>query len=172
MSDKDAGEGQAAPRSLKSRLVPLGIIVGLMVAEGVGVFFLAKSISPDPIQVRGDEVGGDDRIDGDGLAEIEMAECRPANRMAGKFVMFHIRVSALVRVEDYDRAHDLARAKRARLEDGVNAIIRSAEPQHFNEPRYETIKRKLKKEFDRIFGDEDLIKEVLIPQLLQSGPGV
>ena len=66
MSDREAGEGQAAPRSLKSRLVPLGIIAGLMVAEGVGVFFLAKTISPDPIQVQGAGVAGDDSTDGDG----------------------------------------------------------------------------------------------------------
>jgi hypothetical protein len=106
------------------------------------------------------------------FAEVEIAECRPNNKMAGKFINFHIRVSALVSSGDLDRAERAVRAKRARLEDGVNTVIRSADPKQFNEPDYLTIKRRLKQEFDRILNDDQLIKEVVIPHLLQSGSGV
>ena len=64
------------------------------------------------------------------------------------------------------------RNKRARLEDAVNTVIRSSEPKHFTEPGLESIKRRFKHEFDVAFGDKELIHAVLIPQLLQSGPGV
>lgn len=166
----------AASLSGKSRTIPILIVAFLMGAEGVGVFFLAKAISPDPASAfaGGAEIGeqGTGTTDEDEVAEVELVECRPSNMMAGKLVTFHIRVSALVASADLDRAESLARAKRARLEDGVNTVIRSAELKHFNEPGLETIRRRLKHEFDKIFGDDQLVKGVLIPQLLQSSSGV
>jgi hypothetical protein len=168
--------GKSPSQGWKGRLLPLAIVAVLMAAEGVGVFLLAKAISPQPVATlaAGLESADDqgEGVDSDRLAEVELAECRPSNKASGKFVTFHIRVTALVAAEDEEKVKNLVRLKQARLEDGVNTVIRSAEPKHFNEPTLDTIKRRLKHEFDRIFGDDQLIKEVLIPQLLQSGPGV
>lgn len=173
----DENPDQAPPvkkEGIKNKMMPYFIIGGLMLGEGVAVFFLANAISPKPVQTLAKDGMDDENGENgeDGLAEVELADCRPSNKMAGRFITFHIRVSALVSKDDFDMMKALARAKRARIEDGVNAVIRSAEPKHFNEARYETIKRRLKHEFGRIFGDDQLIKEVLIPQMLQSGPGV
>ncbi len=164
------------PPGGKGRLVGILVVVPLMVAEGVGVFLLARAMSPPLAPALAAEGGsGDGEESNHGkadFAEIELAECRPSNMMAGKFVTYHIRVSALVAADDQDRAESLVRSKRARLEDGVNTVIRSAEPKHLNEPELGTIKRRLKHEFDQIFGDDLLIEKVLIPQMLQSAPGV
>ncbi len=176
MAPEQTDTKPAASPSGKSRMIPILIVALLMGAEGVGVFFLAKAISPDPAPAfAGGAENGEQETgttDEDEVAEVELVECRPSNMMAGKLVTFHIRVSALVALADLDRAETLARAKRARLEDGVNTVIRSAELKHFNEPGLETIRRRLKHEFDKIFGDNQLVKGVLIPQLLQSGSGV
>lgn len=163
-------------QGLKGYIVPIAIVGVLMVAEGVGVFLLANALNQTPATIIAAE-GGDgaafgDEFAGDDLAEVEIAETRPSNKLSGKFVTFHIRVTALVAMDDEAKVKELVRAKRARLEDGVNTVIRSAEPMHFNEPTLETIKRRLKAKFDRIFGDDQLIREILIPQMLQSGPGV
>ncbi len=168
--------GSAEAPSTKSRMIPILVIAALMGAEGVGVFFVAKAISPAPDQALaagedGGELGADD-AEPEELAEIELVDSRPSNMMAGKLVTFHIRVSVLVALADLEKAERLTRLKRARLEDGVNTVIRSAEPKHFYEPDLQTIKRRLRHELDRIFGDENLVKKVLIPHLLQSGRGV
>ena len=92
--------------------------------------------------------------------------------MSGKFVTFQIRVLGLVAAEDFERAQELVESRKARLEDGVNIVIRSAEPKQLNEPDLSTLRRRLRQEFGRIFDDPDLIKQVLIPSMLQSGPGV
>ena len=106
------------------------------------------------------------------MAEVEVAECRPSNKMSGKFITFHLRVSVLVAAADVEQVEKMVKAKRARLLDRINFVVRSADPRHLNEPNLETVKRRLKHEFDRIFGDEELIEAVLIPQMLQSGSGV
>ena len=153
----------------KSRFVPILVVLALMVGEGVGITILIKAISPAPVvadAAEADGEGGD--VTSDGSVEIELAECRPSNRLSGKFVTFHIRVSALVPEDQYDFIEDLVRARKARIEDGVNTVIRSAEPKQLSEPGLDTLKRHLKKEFDRILGDDQLIQEVLVPQLLES----
>ena len=167
---------RAAQTPGKGRMMPVVVVALLMGVEGVGVFFLVKAISPDPVPALAAGTESDEHKPGSGdqdqFAEIELAECRPSNTMTGRFITFHVRVSALVSSADLERAERLVRAKRARLEDGVNTVIRSADPKHLNEPSLETIKRRLKHEFNGIFGDEQLIKRVLIPQLLQSRAGV
>lgn len=174
-AEETAPTSQTSPGG-KGRLFAVLVVVLLMGAEGVGVFFIARAMSPPPASALATEDGSGDGEESNqskaDFAEIELAECRPSNMMAGKFVTYHIRVSALVAADDQDRAESLVRSKRARLEDGVNTVIRSAEPKHLGEPELGTIKRRLKHEFDQIFGDDQLIQKVLIPQMLQSSPGV
>ena len=167
-------QAEASPRR-RGRAVPILIVALLMGAEGVGIFIAAKVVGSDPASAMAD--GGDAgsvAVAGSGgaYAELELADCRPSNGLSGKFVTFHIRVTALIASADLERAQRLVRAKRAQLEDGVNTVIRSTAPKHFDEPSYDTVKRRLKSELGRIFGDEELIKELVIPQMHQSGPGV
>jgi flagellar basal body-associated protein FliL len=78
----------------------------------------------------------------------------------------------LVASADAERAKQIAEANKARINDRVNVVIRSAEPKDLNEPGLETIKRRLKHELARVMGDEQLIQEILIPEFLQSGSGL
>lgn len=175
MANEEGGLTPEADGGRSRRLFPVLIVAILMGVEGVGVFFLAKAISPEPVAALATDGEGEDGADSDGqngLTEVELADCRPSNMMGGKFITFDMRVSGLVAAEDVERAERLIRANRARIEDGVNTAIRSAEPKHLNEPKLTTIKRRLKYEFDQIFGDDELIKEILIPKWLQSRRGV
>ena len=175
MAGDEVQTSSTKPNGGKGRGVTILIVVLIMMGEGAGIFFLAKAISPNPAPALAAEDGAaaDATAPGiDGMGEIELADCRPSNKMAGRFVAFHIRVSALVSSEDVERAKEMVRSKRARVEDAVNVVIRGAEPKHLNEPGLQTSRRRLQHEFDRIFGDDELIKHVLIPQLLQSGSGV
>ena len=159
----------------RGRLAPFLVVAVLMIAEGVGVFIAARALGsgPAPAAAAQDETlaplpepGGDE------FAEVALADCKPSNKMSGKLIVFHIRVSALVRSADHAKAQKLAEDKKARIEDSVNTVIRSADLNDFNEPGLETVKRRLKHELGRILGDERLIVEVLIPQLLQSASGL
>lgn len=172
---------QPKRRGFKRRLTPVLIVVALMAAEGVGVFFLARTLSPLPRSALAAGLGADGSVDAstgtypissDALAEVELADCRPINKMSGKFLTFQMRVAALVDAREVEHLVDLARQKRARIEDVVNTVVRSAEPSHLNEPNLDSLKRRMKLELDRLFGDDNIVKAVLIPQFLQSGPGV
>lgn len=108
----------------------------------------------------------------DGLVEMDLGECRPTNRMTGKLIAFQLHVSVLVAAGDADRVKTTVEAKQGRIRDRINFVIRSAEPNQLNEPGLEIIKRRLKHEFDSVLEDPSVIREVLIPELLQSGSGL
>ncbi len=178
MADENVESKPAASEKKRSKL-PFVIIAALMAVEGVGVFFVAKLfVLPGPaaaVATEGDAatLGRDELAQqAEPTAEVELTDCRPSNRVTGKLITFRLRVSALVSLEDQERATALVEANKARITDRINFVIRSAEPQHLNEPGLETVKRRFKHELDQIFGDERLVKEILIPQMLQSGPGL
>lgn len=106
------------------------------------------------------------------FGEIAVSECRPTNRESGRMITFRMRVSVLVKTSDLERTKGLLESNKARIEDRINFVIRSAEPAYLNEPTLATIKRRLKAEFDRLVGDDHLIEEILIPEMLASAPGL
>lgn len=160
-----------------SKLVP-AIIVGLfMIGEGVGVYYLANLISSDPVAAAAADLEAADGADGGGgesvaLAEVEVAECRPSNKTSGKLVSIQLRVLVLVPQTEVERVSALIDEREGRLRDRINFVVRSVELPHLNEPGLETLKRRLKLEFDRVFEDDSLVHEVLVPEMLQSGGGV
>jgi len=163
-------------RSGKPTFLIVAVLMGL---EGVGIFFVTKLVvAPQPSAAvaaeghaatqEGETPAGRAQT----TAEVELTDCRPSNRMSGRTFTFRLRVSGLVSAEDRERATALVEANRARITDRVNFVIRSAEPQQLNEPGLETVKRRMKHEIDLILGDEQLVKEILIPEMLQSGTGL
>lgn len=164
-------DDQSAKRS--GKMMQIAIVAALMLGEGVAVFFLANAMGSDPTVAPAGEGSDDGESDGgDEMREIELVESRPSNRVSGKLITFRIVVSGLVMLEDEERATALVESSRSRLLDRLNYVIRSAELRHLNEPDPVTIKRRLKKEFDQIFGDDTLLKEVLITEWQQSGSGI
>ena len=128
------------------RLMPLLIIAVLMVGEGIGIFLLANSLGANPssaIGAEGAPPGAGGAVeDPNALAEVTLAECRPGNTASCKYISFSIRVSVLVAPGDRERVEQLVREKRARIEDRIKYVIRSAELRQLYEPGFETVKRR------------------------------
>lgn len=202
MADEAAKTSPETESKPRRKLSPLMVIGALMAVEGIAVFFAARMFGSAPTSAEaalteeGDahaapaaehgaaandhgaasgSAGGEPgagKAGAEQFSEIELAECRPSNKLTGKLVTFHLKVSVLVSAADHERAEAAAKTRLARIQDTINVVIRSAEPAQLCEPGLETLRRRLKREFDKIFGDETLIKQVLIPQILQSGSGV
>ncbi len=167
-------ENQAASAPSGSKKMQIIIVALLMLGEGAAVYFVANAMSPRPIQgfaVEADNADGEDASPMDELVEIDIADCKPSNKMSGKLILFQMRTSALIAAVDLENVTTLLESKGGRIRDRINFVIRSADPKHLNEPGLETIKRRIKNELDRLLGDERLIKEVLVPELLQSNAG-
>lgn len=189
-SEAAAPAADAKPKGRKKTFLVVGL---LMILEGVGVFFAAKMfggaapVAADAAESaegtheaaesgdHGGGHGGDSAKNAPFAAEfgeVLMAECRPTNRVSGRLVTFRMRVSILVKASSLEKAKGLVEANKARIEDRINFVIRSADPTFLYEPTLDTIKRRLKSEFDRLLCDDQLIEEILIPEMLASAPGL
>lgn len=177
-----------------SRKKPLLIVALLMILEGCAVFFGTKMLAgsgPATVDAahtaegghgapaQSGHGGGGEQGEGAKSAPIEsefgeiaVSECRPTNRESGRMVTFRMRVSVLVKAADLEKTKGLIEVNKARIDDRINFVIRSAAPEFLDEPTLATIKRRLKAEFDRLLGDDHLIEEVLIPEMLASAPGL
>lgn len=175
--DAAADKKETKEKGAKKSKLPLMIVLAMMLGEGAAIFFVAKMMfGPNPLdpvaaaevaEAEGDAADAE-AAPVDQTAEVDIADCRPSNKASGRLQTYRLRVSALVRSEDAEKVNGLVESNRARIEDRVNFVIRSAEPHHLEEPGLETVKRRVKRELDQILGDEQLILEILIPELLQS----
>ena len=163
----DATASPPSPR--KKKILTVGIVVGIMLLEGVGVFVLVRMTSGPPEAAAGGEVVEDpnqviEQMD----AELPLADCDAINRKVGQSIVVHLSLSVRVAAPDADRAAKLIEKRQSTIKDRVQMILRSADPQHLNEPNLDTVKRQVKFELDKILEDDQLIQEVLIPQILQT----
>lgn len=180
MADKAAPKAntkEVKEKGAKKSKLPLIIVTALMLGEGAAIFIVAKIMfGPSPLEpataAQVATVESDSANPAvapvDQMAEVDIADCRPSNKATGRLQTYRLRVSALVRSGDAEKVGGLVESNRARIEDRVNFVVRSAEPHHLEEPGLETIKRRMKRELDQILGDEQLILEILIPELLQA----
>jgi len=176
MANDDLDVQAVSQGSRRTRMMQVLVVALLMIGEGVGIFVIANSMKAVPEVAAAAGVEGASGVTGSGgdvaMSEVELAECKPSNTMSGKLISLHLRVSGLVASTDVGLVEKLAEEKRARIDDRINYVVRSAALRHLNEPGLETIKRRIKHELEGLFEAEGLIKEIFIPELLQSGAGL
>jgi len=197
--DQARPEGQAPPK--KSSRTKLAMLIGgLMSLEAVGVFVVIKFFwsGPDSADAAdaaegeaadagehggggGGEEGGqegghsrDAALPGASHldAEVGICELNAFNKRDGQLYLYQIKVTALVPGDRQAEADQLVKARQATIDDRMNTLIRGADPQHLNEPGLETLRRQIKFELGQVFQDEKLIREILIPKLLQTRSGL
>lgn len=178
MSATEQAQPAAEPGKKKSRF-PVLIVAVLMALEGAAIFAIMRFVlNPAPAAARAEGNAEPEfdaaaaAVEGRQTAEVDVTECRPSNSMSGRLINFKLRVSALVMKADAEKAAEIIQANQSRITDRVIFVIRSAEPVHLAEPGLETIKRRMKREVDAILGDEHLVQELLIPEIIQSTPGL
>jgi len=175
MADENPVAEASAPRRSKGRLVQVAVVAALMLGEGAAIFLVTRALQPTPapaLAAGGPTPPAQTTASWAKWQEVELAECKPSNSQLGKLVTYQIRVSALVAAEQVEHVRELVKVKEARIHDRVNYVIRSADPRHLEEPGLETIKRRLRHELDDVFAEKELLKDILVPELLQSRPGV
>ena len=156
----------------RKKLLPYTIIGAIMLVEGLAVYIAAKTLGSDPAAAEAGQ-GSGESIGPDGMptdmdVELLICELDAFNKKTGRLMMYHIQVVAIVNRGHEERLQKLVELRRGTISDRVTTVIRSAEPKYLSEPGLETIRRQIKFELDKIFGDETLIIELLIPKLLQS----
>ncbi|MCH7720159.1 MAG: hypothetical protein IH988_04105 [Planctomycetes bacterium] len=160
--------------ALKSHLITGLILLGVMGLEGAGIVLAMRAMGSgaQDAAARG---GSADGAGGSGAGrahvdsvEMTITELDAFNSLSGRVNVYHIEVCALVALERTDTFAELVTARDSTIRDRIQTIIRRSEPAQLSEPDLATLKRQIAFELGRIFADETLIQELLIPELLQS----
>jgi flagellar basal body-associated protein FliL len=170
-SDAAPAAAPATPSAKGKLKLPI-IVGGMMLVEAVVVFMLVKMTATPPPEVHAAEGHAGEHGEPAEAKEIDpeipLVECESINRTSGQTIVVHLSLSALAAAENAEKLKKLVEMRKSSIQDRVQFVVRGADPKHLNEPGLETIRRQLKAEIDKLFGDEKLVTELLIPQILQS----
>lgn len=161
----DAG----SPRKGKKNLMFGGILLSVMLLEGVGVFFLVKAASPGPNMAAGGQAGGLDPGAGERAlddVELQVASFRAQNEKSRQLVMYDLVVWVAVPKDRADFVKKLFESKQATIKDRLSSVVRAADPQVLAEPDAATLRERFRQELTEIVGEEQTILRVLIPTLV------
>ncbi len=166
-----AGQGAAAGKGKRSMLIG-GILAGVMLAEGVGLYAVMKVFGAGPQQAPAAE-GMFALEEGKDSAkpEIPIVTIKVPNRTTGKTYLYDVEVAATLNVPNGKAPEEFRKTVMEQLDERENAVrdrigflIRSAEPQHLNEPGLVMMRRQIKAELGKVMGNETLFDEILLPR--------
>lgn len=161
----EAGGG----RSRRKNLIMVGILVGVMVIEGAGVFILAKHFGARPASAEAGGIDGLDPEEGQKAPkeiEVEVARFRAQNDQARQTAVYELTVYAVVLETDQEAFASMIEQKKATIQDRFSSIIRAADPQVLNEPDPATLRQSFERELSQIAEEEEMVRRVLIPSIV------
>jgi flagellar basal body-associated protein FliL len=191
-----SSEQPAANSGKRKNLMMGGVLLGIMLAEGGGVFMLAKHFAGPPAAAVAAPVGGLDAKAGAKASpetEVEVVRLRAQNEKSQQLRVYDITVAGVFEEKETKEAKGEAKGeekekegegaagakptskvaelllkKKATLQDRFGRIVRSMDPQRFSEPDLTTLREQFKRELQQIVGEEAVVKEVLIPSITRS----
>lgn len=165
-AEKPAADGAAAPGKKKLPIATLGMVGGLMLAEGIGIFAAMKffGAEPDPTVGMPQHLEVTTQPFGESK-EIEIAKVRVQNTNGARPMLYSVTIEVKIPTDKESLiTEDFLKNRKASVTDAISRIIRSADGKHLSEPGLETLKRKIRFELGSLLGDEKVIEDVLIPE--------
>jgi flagellar basal body-associated protein FliL len=167
---KEETAAEAPPSGRKKLMINLAILLGVMAAEGVGVFMLARHLGGPPQHAQAEEVHGLKEGEGEKApqdTEVEVVKFRAQNEKSQQMVVYDMTVFMVISEKDALNLTNIKNRKQATIQDRLSRIVRSLDPQRFTEPDLATLRQQFKLELGEILGDEKAVKEVLIPSIVK-----
>ena len=170
-SNQETAISEAPARGGRRKLlINLGIIGGVMLGEGLGVFFIARQFSGSPAAAEGSQVRGlmpDEGKKAPQDTEVEVVKIRAQNEKSQQMIVYDLTVAISIPENQALDLTSLIGRRKATIQDRLSRVVRSLEPQRFSEPDLATLRQQFKLELGQILGDEKAIREVLIPSIVR-----
>lgn len=155
MADAEATP-EATEEKKKSPIKSIGLIAVLLIAEAVGIVGAIKVLGSDS-EVGATPIEADpEQAAGEKINEILVLETKLHNAQSGSTYVYSTEVYVQVKQKHADRVNGELEQFSNEIKADISAIWRTADPQHFKEPRLETLTRKVTALLrDRFGSDED-----------------
>jgi len=162
---QESTESGEAPQPAPKRGKMLGVFGGVMVVEGLAIFFAMRMFAPEPDPT----MGMDDQLTQATepvlmTKELELARVRVQNTNGSRTVLYSVTANIVVATEKAEETQAFLDNHRAAINDVLSRIIRAAEEKHLNEHGLETLKRLILFELKKMTGEDTAVERVLISE--------
>ncbi len=169
---KPVTEKEPAPAEARAfgdrhrNLLTVAVVGGLMLVEGAGLMVAVRYMGGGPRQTAAGEGGSPETAEGSGelSAELPLTTLMAFNSQDGRVFVYQMGVVVVVEARSRIKAEEMIQARQNTVDDRLGKLVRAADPKFLNEPGLETLRRQFKHELAQVFGDPNLIKEVLFPE--------
>ena len=155
---KTPDAGEAKKRSLKGPLMVLGILVleaGLIVG---GMMMLMKP----PASTDASMVSEVDAPEEEKIVEIPVLDAKLPNAKTGVTYLYDTEIYVQVKQRNAEDVQSQLDRFQNEIKAEFNAVWRTSEPKHFQEPRLESLTRKVHALMDERFGTDSVSGEPII----------
>ena len=172
MADEEQNQ-QTEEQPKKKKKLPTTLIIVLVVAlvEGAGFFAASKMMGGGTQIAHGAEEGdghvmeGEEGADGPANAEVSVLErIRVPNSDGGRQYIYDFDLAVKVPSYRKEEMEKLVEERKAEIADRVARIIRRAKRQQLSEAELKTLRVQIQHTLGEIAGDQEMIKEILLPR--------
>ncbi len=167
MADEQEPQGEAGEKK-KSPILMIGIVAGLMVLEGVGVF-LFVSMTGGAAGANAAGLEGLDEQSGELVEEVELIKGRFQNLSTGRVWDWQVEAFLKVRSKNVPHVEKVLERRKAEIQEGLSLIFRRAQHAQLREPGLNSISRQVEAYILEVFGTDPsdgspYVERVLIPK--------
>ncbi len=164
-------EEKAAPKQKKS-LATIGLVVGVMLVEGVAIFGVMKIFGSDADPTLGMGMDQATTNPWEEFQEIEVARLRVENTNGTRTTLYNVRFVVTVHTTKAADFKLVLEQRKFTIEDALSRVVQEASEREMSEPGKETLKEKVRFELGKILRDTEIIEDVLIPELIALPTGL
>jgi hypothetical protein len=168
---EDAADTNVKSKKRSRMTMTLALVGGVAIVEGIGFYAVTKMFGGGPQVVHGAEGSEGNLLDGEEPGEIPLSVevellkgFRVPNERKGRLYIYDFDVTVKVPGRRQEEAAKLVEGRRGEISDHVARIVRAADPATLQEPDLKTLRLKLQHTIGEVFGDQDIIIEILIPR--------
>jgi flagellar basal body-associated protein FliL len=148
-----AASATGAPK--KSNMKTIIMVVVILVVEGVGIVGAMKMLGGNPAEVSAvDVVHPEEAAEGEEIVEVRVLEAKMPNNKSGVAYLYNTEVYVQVKSKHAEDVEAEVEQFQNEIKSDITAIWRTAEPQYFQEPKLETLTRKVYALLNERFGTD------------------
>jgi flagellar basal body-associated protein FliL len=156
-----------APAKKKSNMKMMVMVVVILVVEAVGIVGAMKMLGGSPQQVSAvDVVKHDEASEDDKIVEVKVMESRMPNNKSGVTYVYNTEIYVQVKTMHQEKVEEEVDQFQNEIKSDLTAIWRTAEPQYFQEPKLESLTRKVYALLNERFGQDKETNQPIVSKVV------
>lgn len=165
--ESSTGQGDSRTGKKRGKMMLAGLVLGVMVVEGLMIFALVKGYTAKPQEANASQ--GLDAHAGQKAptpAEAQVVQFRAQNDRSQRMTVYDLTVSVVSTSDKIEELKLILEQRKDTIRDRFTRVVRSLDPTRFQEADLATLRSQFRTELNQIVGEDQAVKEVLIPSII------